>query len=112
MFKSVSALVLPGLAPFEFGVICEVFGIDRSADGVQNFDFRVCGPEAGEPLRMSIGASITPDHDFSALVGADLVAVPAVTAMDYPQEALDALRAAADARSIILTVCSGAFVAA
>jgi transcriptional regulator GlxA family with amidase domain len=107
----VSVLVLDGLAPFEFGVICEVFGIDRSADGVQNFDFKVCGPEAGQPLRMSIGASLVPDHDFSALVGADLVAVPAVTGTEYPQEALDALRAAADAGSIILTVCSGAFVA-
>jgi transcriptional regulator GlxA family with amidase domain len=111
MIETVSVLVLDGLAPFEFGVICEVFGIDRSADGVQNFDFKVCGPEAGQPLRMSIGASLVPDHDFSALVGADLVAVPAVTGTDYPQEALDALRSAADAGSIILTVCSGAFVA-
>jgi transcriptional regulator GlxA family with amidase domain len=111
MIETVSVLVLDGLAPFEFGVICEVFGIDRSADGVQNFDFKVCGPEAGQPLRMSIGASLVPDHDFGALVGADLVAVPAVTGTDYPQEALDALRAAADAGSIILTVCSGAFVA-
>ena len=111
MLKSVSVLVLDGLAPFEFGVICEVFGIDRSADGVQNFDFKVCGPQAGQPVRMSIGASLTPDHDFSALVGADLVAVPAVIGLEYPQEALDALRAAADAGSIILTVCSGAFVA-
>ena len=33
MLKSVSALVLDGLAVFEFGVVCEVFGIDRSADG-------------------------------------------------------------------------------
>ena len=43
--KSVSTLVLDGLAVFEFGVICEVFGIDRSGDGVPNFDFKVCGPE-------------------------------------------------------------------
>ena len=43
MLRSVSALVLDGLAVFEFGVICEVFGIDRSADGVPNFDFKVCG---------------------------------------------------------------------
>lgn len=58
--KSVSALVLDGLAIFEFGVICEVFGIDRSADGVPNFDFKVCGPEPGKPLRTSVGATITP----------------------------------------------------
>ena len=104
-------MVLDGLAVFEFGVICEVFGIDRSDDGVPNFDFRVFGPEAGKPVRTSVGVQLTPDHDFSALVGVDLVAVPAIGATDYPTEALKALRAAADAGSIILTVCSGAFVA-
>jgi transcriptional regulator GlxA family with amidase domain len=111
MLKSVSALVLDGLAVFEFGVICEVFGIDRSADGVPNFDFKICGLEAGQSLRTSVGASLTPDHGLDALVGADLVAIPAITGPEYPQEALDAIRAAADAGSIILTVCSGAFVA-
>ncbi|GAS94719.1 transcriptional regulator [Mycolicibacterium canariasense] len=112
MIKSVSAMVLDGLAVFEFGVICEVFGIDRSADGVPNFDFKVCGPVAGQPVRTSVGAQVTPDHDFSALVGADLVAVPAVSTRygAYPEVALEALRAASAAGSIILTVCSGAFV--
>lgn len=114
MLRTVSALVLDGLAPFEFGVICEVFGIDRTADGVPNFDFKICGPVAGMPVRTSVGASVVPDHDLSALRGADLVAVPAIHdpgAAGYPRAALDALRAAADAGSIILTVCSGAFVA-
>lgn len=113
MLRSVSVLVLDRLAVFEFGVICEVFGIDRSADGVPNFDFKVCGLEAGKPVRTSVGASLTPDHDLSALAGADLVAVPAIAMGHggYPPEALAALRAAADAGSIILTVCSGAFVA-
>jgi transcriptional regulator GlxA family with amidase domain len=111
MLKSVSALALDGVTPFEFGVICEVFGIDRSADGVPNFDFKVCGPEPGRPLRMSVGAYLTPDFGLDALVGADLVAIPAFVGTSYPQEALDAVRAAAEAGSIILTVCSGAFVA-
>src|SRR3954451_10053943 len=101
MLKTVSVLVLDGLAPFEFSVICEVFGIDRSAEGVPNFDFKVCGPEAGKPVRMSIGASLTPDHDFSALAGADLVAVPAISG-PYPEEALEALRGASAAGSTIL----------
>ena len=67
--KSVSTLVLDGLAIFEFGVICEVFGIDRSTDGVPNFDFKVCGPEPGKPLRTSVGATITPDHGLDDLAG-------------------------------------------
>jgi transcriptional regulator GlxA family with amidase domain len=109
--KSVSALVLDGLAIFEFGVICEVFGIDRSADGVPNFDFKVCGPEAGKPLRTSVGATITPDHGLDDLIGADLVAIPAIGGDEYLPAALEAIKAAADSGSIILTVCSGAFVA-
>ena len=111
MIKTVSALVLDGLAVFEFGVICEVFGIDRSADGVPNFDFKVCGPEPGRPLRTSVGASITPDHGLDALIGADLVAIPAIAGPTTCRRRLEAIRAAADAGSIILTVCSGAFVA-
>ncbi|HZA11949.1 GlxA family transcriptional regulator [Mycobacterium sp.] len=111
MLRSVAALVLEDLAVFEFGVVCEVFGIDRRADGVPNFEFRVCGPEAGKPLQTTIGAQVIPEHGLNGLKGADLVAVPAVSGKPYPEEALDALRDAARAGSTILTVCSGAFVA-
>jgi transcriptional regulator GlxA family with amidase domain len=111
MIKTVSALVLDGLAVFEFGVLCEVFGIDRSTDGVPNFDFKICGPEPGKPLRTSVGAWLTPDHGYDDLVGADLVAIPAISGETYPEEALAAIRQAAESGSIILTVCSGAFVA-
>jgi transcriptional regulator GlxA family with amidase domain len=108
-------LVLEKLAIFEFGVVCEVFGIDRESDGVPNFDFRVCGVRPGRPLRTSVGAQVIPEHGLDGLAGADLVAVPAVAPeggfRNYPPEALAALRAAAKAGSTILTVCSGAFVA-
>ena len=72
MLQSVSVLVLDGVAVFEFGVICEVFGLDRSSDGVPKFDFKVCGLEAGRAVRTSVGASLTPDHDLSAFAGADV----------------------------------------
>lgn len=109
--KTVSVLVLDNLAVFEFGVICEVFGIDRSAEGVPNFDFKVCGPQPGLPLRTSVGATIVPDHGLDDLIGADLVAIPAIGGSEYLPAALDAIRRAAEAGSTILTVCSGAFVA-
>lgn len=111
--RSVSALVLDGVTVFEFGVICEVFGIDRSADGVPNFDFKVCGPEAGRALRTSVGAQLVPDDGLDGLIGVDVVAVPAVAGPpeNYPAEALEALRAAHAAGSTVLTVCSGVFVA-
>jgi transcriptional regulator GlxA family with amidase domain len=111
MLRTVSAVLIDGAAPFEFGVVCEVFGIDRTADGVPPFDFRVCGEHAGRPLRSSVGASFTPDHGLDALADADLVAVPAAAIRDhYPPAVLDALRAAADRGATLLSVCSGAFM--
>ncbi|MBA0047796.1 helix-turn-helix domain-containing protein [Mycobacterium sp. NPDC050853] len=112
MLRSVAALVLDRVAVFEFGVICEVFGIDRSADGVPNFDFRVCGPEAGAPLRTSVGASLIPERGLDGLADADLIALPARPFTEgYPQEALDAVRAASERGATVLTVCSGVFIA-
>ncbi len=115
MLKSVAVLALDRLAIFEFGVICEVFGIDRESDGVPNFEFRVCGRAAGVPLQTSVGAKVIPEHGLEGLAGADLVAVPAAQANagphPYPPEALVALREAARAGSTILTVCTGAFIA-
>jgi len=110
VLSTVAALVTPGVTPFEFGVVCEVFGIDRTEEGVPPFDFRVCGPRPGEPLRSSVGAHLVPDHGLDGLRGADLVAVTATVNRTYPPEVLEALRAAAAAGSTVLTVCSGAFV--
>ncbi|GAA1404499.1 helix-turn-helix domain-containing protein [Oerskovia paurometabola] len=108
-----AAVVADGLAPFEFGVVCEVFGLDRTDDGVPPVDFRVCGPVAGEPVRTSMGASLVPDHGLDALEDADLVAVPALTIRDeYPPEIVDALRAAHARGAVLLSVCSGAFLLA
>ncbi len=115
MLKSVAVLALENVAIFEFGVVCEVFGIDRESDGVPNIDFRVCGPVAGRALHTPVGAQLIPEHGLDSLKGADLVAVPAAKAAGgphpYPPEALAALRAAAGAGSTILTVCTGAFIA-
>ena len=41
MLNKVVLLALPGVAPFEFGVICEVFGIDRADTGGPAFDFTI-----------------------------------------------------------------------
>ncbi|TDZ80552.1 helix-turn-helix domain-containing protein [Mycobacteroides salmoniphilum] len=112
MLRSVATLVLDRVAVFEFGVLCEVFGLDRTSDGVPNFDFRVCGVEPGVPLRTTVGASLIPDRGLDGLADADLVALPARTYTEgYPPEALEAVRAAADRGATVLTVCSGVFIA-
>jgi transcriptional regulator GlxA family with amidase domain len=111
MLKTVAALVMDDIAPFEFGVLCEVFGLDRTEEGVPPIEFRVCGEHPGEPLRTNVGALLIPEYDLSAADDADLVAVPAATIRDeYPPAILDALRKAADRGATLLSVCSGAFI--
>lgn len=109
MLRSVGVLLLPGLELFEFGVLSEVFGIDRRELGVPRFQFEVCAPRPGEPI-VTQGVSVTAEHGLEALQGKDLVAVPACApAADYGQDVLEALRAAAGSGSIMLSVCSGVF---
>lgn len=110
MLRSVAALVLPATSPFEFATLCEVFGVDRTTEGVPPIDLRVCGPKAGEPLRTTVGASLVPDHGLEGLRGADLVAVAATRDREFAPEVLDALRAAAADGATLLSVCSGSFV--
>ena len=114
MLRSVTLPVIDGLAVFEFGLLSEVFGLDRSVySDVPAFDFRVCGVEAGRPVSTEVGAQVIPAHGLEAMEQADVIAVPAARvrpADEYPAELLDALRRAADRGAILLSACSGAFV--
>src|SRR6185436_4755808 len=111
MLKTVAVVLFDDVALFEFGVLAEVFGIDRVEDGVPKFDFRVCALEPGKPLSARNGILVTPPHGLEGLVGADLVAVPATRIREgYPPQVLDALRAAAARGATMLSVCSGVFV--
>jgi transcriptional regulator GlxA family with amidase domain len=111
MLQTIAVVLIDGMAPFEFGVVCEVFGIDRTEEGVPAFDFRVCGERPGEPLQANVGVQVTPQHGLDALADADLVALPAATIRDdYPPAVLEAVRAAHARGATLLTVCSGAFL--
>jgi len=111
MLKTVAVVLLDDVALFEFGVLAEVFGIDRVDDGVPRFDFRVCAFEAGKPLSARNGVRVVAPFGLEGLVGADLVAVPATRIRgDYPPEVLEALRQASARGATMLSVCSGAFV--
>jgi transcriptional regulator GlxA family with amidase domain len=111
MLHSVAVPLIDDFAMFEFGVVCEVFGLDRSYANLPPFDFRVCGIEPGVPLSNPTGASIIPPFGLEAMEDADLIAVPAARIRDdYPEELLDALRRADARGALLLSVCSGAFV--
>lgn len=110
MIRSVAVPLIDDFAMFEFGVVCEVFGLDRSYAGLEPFDFRVCAIDPQKPVLSPTGVTLTAPYSLEAMEDADLIAVPAATVRDeYPQEFLDALRRAYDRGAILLSVCSGAF---
>jgi AraC family transcriptional activator FtrA len=110
MLSTVAVLLIPPVTPFEFGTVCEVFGIDRTAGGVPPMELRVCGEEAGRSLGTTVGCEIVPASGLDGLKGADLVVISATKEREFSDEVLDAVRAAAAAGSTMLSICSGSFV--
>jgi transcriptional regulator GlxA family with amidase domain len=114
MLKNVAAVLLDGVHPFELGVVCEVFGIDRSEEGLPVYDFAVVSAE-GPTLATHCGFTVSTPYGLERLEEADLIAVPAGTAYaerEYPEELLAALRRAVGRGARVLSVCSGVFLLA
>jgi transcriptional regulator GlxA family with amidase domain len=123
----VAVIALDQVAPFELGVLCEVFGTER--DGFPRYEFSVCTPDGG-PVRTRSGFMLTPHADLAPTAEADLVAVPALPVVTppsgvlradggspapaseatVPTEVLTALRNAHERGARVLSVCSGAFL--
>ena len=111
MLRNIAVVVVNGFLPFEFGTVCEVFGVDRSDDGLPRYDFAVVAGEP-PPLR-ALDFTMQPSHGLERLDEADLIALPAVSdarfALDadpaagppsaarrFPEDLLEALRQAVD----------------
>ena len=109
MLKKVAVIVLPGVAVFELGVFCELFGYDRTAEGLPGYEFAVCS-DGGLPVRTPSGFSISPGHDLAPAADADLVAiVPSDTGAEAPEAVLEVLRRAHARGAWVMSVCTGAF---
>jgi len=110
VLHNVAAVVLQGTAPFELAVLCEVFGVDRSAQGLPNFDFAAVLAEPG-PIRTEVGLTLDSPHRLDRLEAADLIAVPAASPhdRDLPRGLAEALWRALDRGARVMSVCSGAF---
>ena len=109
MLRSVAAIVLPGVSPFELGVACEVFGLDRRDSGGPMFDFAVCSIEPGV-VPMKTGGDLVVAHGLEATRDVDLVVMTPFGAPEVVDPAV--LRALQDAHARgawVLSVCSGAF---
>ncbi|HET9052144.1 MAG TPA: helix-turn-helix domain-containing protein [Candidatus Dormibacteraeota bacterium] len=113
MLRNVAVAIVDHVSAFELGVVCEVFGYDRSADGFPRYDFAVCAVEPA-PLHCDAGFLIETPHGIERLAEADLVAIPAWRDVrERPPEALlEALRATVARGGRVMSVCTGAFVLA
>jgi transcriptional regulator GlxA family with amidase domain len=86
MLNNVAVVALDRIEAFELGVVCEVFGLDRSDDGLPLYDFAVVAGEPG-PIRCNAGFTINTAYGLDRLEQADLIAVPAVSdrRLGHPQ---------------------------
>jgi transcriptional regulator GlxA family with amidase domain len=116
MIRNVAVVALDGFEPFELGVVCEVFGNDRTDEGLPAYDFAVVAGEPG-PLRSPMGFTLDTPYGVDRLDEADLVAVPAIAqahprlrSQQYPEPLLAALRRTVTRGARVLSVCTGAFV--
>ena len=107
--RSVAVLLQEPVSLFEYGVLAEVFGIDRTEEGVPAFDYRVCAETPGA-LDARNGTSVTAAFGLEAATDADLVAVPASNSAREPSPAVvDVLLSAVERGAWVMSVCSGAF---
>ena len=109
MLRKIVCLALPGMAQFEFGTICEVFGVDRRDDNGPVFEFHVVAADPGS-VPMSLGLSLNVSEGLEVAFDADLIAVPAYNWKTVDPRIMEVVKAAADRGAWVLSVCSGSFV--
>lgn len=105
------------------GVACEVFGFDRSDEGLPTYDFSlIAGVDA--PIKTRFGYTIDVPHDLAQLDEADLIVIPAggtyaysdgsfLCSTDYDEAVeplLEKLRAAVARGAKVASLCNGAFL--
>jgi transcriptional regulator GlxA family with amidase domain len=116
VLRNVAVVILNGFTAFELGVVCEVFGIDRTDDGLPAYDFAVVAGEPG-PLTSSAGFTLATPFGLDRLADADLVVVSAVGdaqlygcgPAQFPSPFINALRDTVARGARVLSVCNGAF---
>ncbi|MFI6132912.1 GlxA family transcriptional regulator [Micromonospora sp. NPDC051141] len=110
MLRDVAVLALEGSHAFELGVFCEVFGIDRTDDGLPAYDFAVVSATGGS-VRTRHGFDVQTSHGLDRLSSADLVCVPAYDLrVPQPRRLAEEVRAAIDRGARVLSICTGAFL--
>jgi transcriptional regulator GlxA family with amidase domain len=113
MLSAVAVLAYEGVSAFGLGVTAEVFGCDRSAEGLPRYDYAVTAARPGL-LRTDVGMPILVEAGLDRLAAADLAVVVCWDdiATRPPEPVLRALRTVAGRGGRVLSQCTGAFVLA
>lgn len=111
--RSVAVVVDHGVAPFELGVACELFGLDRSDQGLPVYGFTLAAVTPGE-VATTAGFALAVTEGLDRVLGADLVVLPAGewTEREPAPELRAVLHAAHERGAHIMAICRGAFVLA
>ena len=112
---TVAVLAFDGMAPFELGVVVEVFGLNRPEVGdIPWYELRVCAEQPGRDLRAVGGFTLRAEHGLDVLAAADTVIVPGVpdSRGEVSPALVDALRTAHARGARLVSICSGAFALA
>jgi transcriptional regulator GlxA family with amidase domain len=109
----VAVVVYDGFAPFDLGVVCEVFGEDpRVAPGDPWYRLFICG-DTSAPVTADTGFQILVPHGLETMAEVDTVIVTPTYRPDEVAESVFAALRQAHARGCrILSLCTGAFVLA
>jgi transcriptional regulator GlxA family with amidase domain len=110
---NVAVPIADGVAPFELGIACELFGLDRSDQGLPKYDFALASV-VDRPVCTTAGYTIGASRQVDRLAEADLIVVVAGTWVEKaPDPALvEQLHAAHRRGAHIMAICRGAFVLA
>ncbi|MEJ5914442.1 helix-turn-helix domain-containing protein [Pseudokineococcus sp. 1T1Z-3] len=113
MLRDVVALVWDGVGMFGVGVVSEVFGDDRSADGLPAYDFALVTERPGK-IRTDAGIQLFVEHGLARAASADLVVVLGWEQVveDPPEAYLQVLRDAVARGARVMSHCTGAAVVA
>jgi AraC family transcriptional activator FtrA len=108
----VVALAAPGIAPFELGIVVEVFGLDRpELDVPWWYDLRLAAETPGPLPATAGGFAFFVEHGLEALGDADTIVVPGWHGEPSPA-VVAAVLAAHERGARLVSICSGAFLLA
>ncbi|MGW1172683.1 helix-turn-helix domain-containing protein [Kitasatospora sp. NPDC002543] len=115
----IAVYAFPGMAPFELGVVIEVFGLARpeliGLLAAPWYGLKVCADRPGTPLDAVGGFTLTARHGLDELAAADTVVVPGVPnafSGEVSPGLVEALRTAHGRGARIVSICGGAFALA